>query len=324
MQLLPYREAEDAAAWDEFVAAAPMSTLLHTRRYLGYHGERFRDASLMLRDERGRLVGVFPAAVDRADGRRVTSHPGVTYGGMVHAGRLSGESMVEALKAVCDFYAGQGFSTLRYKAVPYIYHRTPAGDDTYALFRLDARRYRCDLSSAIDLASRPAPSERRRRGLKKAERAGVRVEWGAQFIAPLWETLSDNLRRKHGVSPVHTVEEIALLHSLFPREIEFVAASEGGQLVAGVVLFSNARVMHAQYIAASERGYEVSALDAVFEHCIERARSRAGVRYFDFGNSNEDEGRRLNTGLHGFKTEFGAGGVGHEFYELNLEDANRR
>lgn len=319
MQVLPYSESE-ADAWDEFVSRAPMSTLLHTRRYLSYHGDRFKDASVLFKDERDKLLGVFPAAADRDDERRVVSHPGVTYGGVVHDGRLAGESMVEALQSLCQFYVHQGFATLRYKAVPCIYQREPSQDDNYALFRLGARRYRCDLSSAIDLANRRKPSDRRRRGLKKAQKAGVTLARGAEFIAPIWQVLSANLERKHGVRPVHTATEMAQLHSLFPEEIEFVAAQLEGNVVAGVVLFNVLpQVVHAQYIAADERGYEVSALDAVFEHCIEHA-LKSDVRYFDFGNSNEDEGRYLNAGLHAFKTEFGAGGVVHEFYELELKD----
>jgi hypothetical protein len=317
MEVLSYAPAA-AAAWDEFVARAPMAMLLHTRRYLSYHGERFRDVSLMLADERGRTIGVFPAALDPDDDKCVISHPGVTYGGIVHDGGLRGERLIEALELICRHYAQQGFTRLRYKAVPYIYQQTPASDDLYALFRMGARRYRCDLSSTIDLAARAAPSERRRRGLKKALKAGVEIKEGAGFIAPLWNVLEDNLARKHDRKPVHTAEEIAQLRALFPTEIEFVVAVLEGQVEAGVVLFLSPRVVHSQYIASSVTGYELCALDAVLEHCIAQAQARQ-ARYFDFGNSNEDEGRQLNAGLFNFKREFGAGSVVYEFYELDLK-----
>jgi hypothetical protein len=316
MEVLRYAPAA-AESWDEFVARTPAATLLHTRRYLSYHGERFRDLSLLLLDEKERLVGVFPAAVDPRDDKRVVSHPGVTYGGVMHDGRLRGERMIEALKALRDHYAQQGFVTLGYKAVPYIYHREPSSDDLYALFRLGAQRYRCDLSSAIDLAARPEPSDRRRRGLKKALKSGVEIKQGAEFIAPLWRVLEDNLARKHDTKPVHSAQEIAQLHALFPAEIEFIVALLDGQVEAGVVLFATPLVLHAQYIASSNTGHEVCALDALFTHSIAMAQARR-TRYFDFGNSNEDEGRYLNAGLFQFKTEFGAGGVAYEFYELSI------
>ena len=110
MEVLAYAPAA-AAAWDELVARAPMATLLHTRRYLSYHGARFQDVSLVLQDEQARFVGVLPAAVDPHDESRVVSHPGVTYGGVVHDGRLRGARMLEALAAVRRHYAPQGFTT---------------------------------------------------------------------------------------------------------------------------------------------------------------------------------------------------------------------
>jgi hypothetical protein len=316
MEIVPFRD-EDAPLWDEFAAGSPAATFLHTRRYLSYHGERFRDASVLVRDEKDALAALFPAAVDPSDSSRVTSHPGVTYGGLLHQGRLGGERMVEALAAVRDFYAGRGFSSLRYKAVPHIYHREPSADDLYALFRLGSRRYRCDLSCAIDLEARREPSSRRRRALKKALARGVEVVEGPHLAAPLWEVVAENLERKHGARPVHTLEEIVRLHGLFSDAVRFVAALLDSRPIAGVVLFVSPRVAHAQYIASSPAGYEASALDAVFEHCVERAR-RDGLRYFDFGTSNEQEGRVLNADLYRFKSEFGGGGVAHEFYELDL------
>lgn len=316
MRISPYSE-QDAARWDDFVAGAPMATFLHTRRFLSYHGDRFRDVSALVEDDRHRLAGLFPAAADSTDERRVVSHPGITFGGLLHSGGLRGEAMVEALEALRGYYAGLGFERLRYRAVPHIYQRSPAGDDLYALFRAGAARYRCDLSCAIDLSARARPSTRRRRGLGKALAAGVRVEEGVRHAAQMWGVLEENLMRKYGAKPVHTLEEITLLHSRFPESVRFVAGFLGDEVVAGVVLFDGPRVSHVQYVASGEVGYNLSALDAVLEHCIAGAAAR-GARYFDFGTSNADGGMRLNAGLYQFKSEFGGGGVAYESYELAL------
>jgi lipid II:glycine glycyltransferase (peptidoglycan interpeptide bridge formation enzyme) len=76
-------------------------------------------------------------------------------------------------------------------------------------------------------------------------------------------------------------------------------------------------VTRSQYIASSAAGYDVSALDAVFEEAIRHARE-AGRRYFDFGTSNRSGGRELSASLYEFKQEFGGGGVVHEQYDLEL------
>ncbi len=315
-------EVGDAERWDAFCVSARPATFLHSRNFLSYHGERFRDRSLLLFEESGELLGLFPAAVDPSDERSIVSHPGCTYGGFVHHGALAGDAMVAALCTVAAHYAAGGAKRLVYKPVPFFYHQGPAQDDLWALFRLGAQRTRCDLSSTIDLDNQLPRSSRRKRSLSKAKKAGVTLVEGSAHLAALWAVLGENLDRKHGSVPVHRFDEIRLLADRFPKQINCVGAMLEGSLIAGVVLFNTPLTRHAQYIAASDEGQRVSALDAVFDQCISVARE-SGQRWFDFGISNERDGR-LNKGLHRFKSEFGSGGAVHEHYELPLEGALER
>lgn len=309
----PYSQ-NDADIWDNFCKDALQATLLHTRSFLSYHGESFVDCSLIIEDE-GKWVGLFPAALSPSDNTLVVSHPGVTYGGVLHQGILRGERMIEALTVIKQYYASLGLVKLLYKAVPTFYHQSPAQDDLYALFRLSAKKTRCDISSTIDLQHRLPISERRRRSLKKAIKAGVEIVEGRQYLPALWEVLCENLERKHGQSPVHKLEEIQLLAERFPENIRCVCGEVNGKVEAGTLIFTTPATYHAQYIASSEMGYDVSALDAIFEYCIQAAQQN-GKRWFDFGISTEKSGLVLNDGLYRFKTEFGAGGAVHEFFEL--------
>jgi hypothetical protein len=316
MEVSPYSEP-DADRWDDFAHLTPMATFLHTRRFLAYHGQRFQDVSVFIQNQRLEVLALFPAAIDPQDARRVISHPGITFGGVLHNGGLRGEEMIHAWEVLKTYYAEQGFQSLRYKAIPYIYHQTPTSDDLYALFRLNAQRSRCDLSCAIDLANRRKTSSRRKRGLKKALSAGVEVVEGERFIDELWRVLEENLERKLGQKPVHTASEIRHLASLFAENIKFIVALLDGQVVSGITLFGSPSVARAQYIASGPLGYDVSALDAVFEHAINQSQVE-GLRYFDFGASNRDEGRQLSGDLYQFKAEFGGGGVAQESYDIDL------
>lgn len=264
----------------------------------------------------GKVVGLFPAAIDPADKTRIVSHPGATYGGIVRQGWLSGPRMVDAMTDLRRFYADRGYRKLLYKVVPFIHTRAIAQDDSYALFRQGANRVRCDLSCAINLTSRLPSSTRRRRGLKKALKR-VTLSNDLTLLGDLWEVLAKNLNREYLSKPVHSLEELQLLQSLFPDQIFIRCALVEGKTEAGVVFFNSPIAWHAQYIGSSELGYDVSALDAVFDSAISEAQ-RAGASYFDFGTSNENEGRILNEGLYRFKVEFGGGGMVHEFYELEL------
>ena len=306
---------EHETAWEQFCAGAVNATFLHTRRFLSYHGDRFEDLSVLI-IESGKVIGIFPAAASTSDPEMVISHPGITFGGIIHAGRLCGMQMIEALTALSQYYGNSGYQRLLYKAAPHIYATTPAQDDLYALFRLDARRVRCDLSCTIDLTNRQPRSERRRRGLKKAQKV-VTLSSDPALLGELWVVIAQNLARKHDARPVHSLAELALLMARFPEQISVRCALLEGRVEAGIVLFKSDFVWHVQYIAASERACDVSALDAVFDAAITEA-EQAGVRYFDFGTSNEEGGMVLNDGLYRFKSEFGGGGIAYEFYELGF------
>ncbi len=309
-------QPDDALRWDDFCERCHGATFLHLHRFLSYHGDRFVDRSIIIEDGDD-WVGVIPAARHSLDEKIVVSHPGVTYGGVLHDGRLRGMQMIAALDSAAGLWRSAGFEQLRYKCVPHIYQAAPAQDDLYALFRAGAVRYRCDLSSCIDLRHRLPVSERRLRAQKKAKRAGVVVASGNEHLAEFWLVLEDNLRRRHSAKPVHTLDEIAMLLDRFPDRIRLMVATLDGNVEAGIVVFLSQTVAHAQYIASSQAGYEVSALDAVFETSIDQSRV-VGKRYFDFGISTEHDGRVLNEGLNQFKNEFGAGGVVYEFYQWDL------
>jgi hypothetical protein len=305
-----YRPA-DAAAWDAFVRSSKNGTFLFERGYMDYHSDRFADHSLIVRAG-GEIVALFPA---NRVGDELHSHQGLTYGGFVVSDAMTTPAMLDLFEALLAFLRHEGFRRLHYKTVPSIYHRLPAEEDRYALFRTGAMLTRRDVLSVIPAGRRGPVQARRRRGAAKADRQGVIVaearDWG-----PYWAILSDHLKARYGVAPVHTLAEIELLRGRFPDAIRLFQARLGDEVAAGVVVFESAMVAHVQYIGSSERGRETGALDAVFRHLIEDV--FAEKPYFDFGISNEEQGRYLNRGLIEQKEGFGGRAVVHDFYALEL------
>ncbi len=311
-------QPDDAAGWDGLVARSVNGTLLHTRRFLSHQGDRFRDASLAVRDDHDRLVAVLPAAHDPADDQVVVSHPGLTYGGLVHAG-LGAATVLDALRLAAGLWSGQGATTLRYKAVPRTYQRVPAEADLYAMFRLGASRYRCDVSACVDLTG-PLPVSRNRvRRRRTAEAAGVRVRpAGPDDVTAIWAVVTANRQDRYGVRPTHSADDVRALLGLFPGDVRAHAAvGPDGEVLATGLSFRTPTTWHTQYLAASEAGFALGAQDLLVFALVDEARA-AGHRYFDFGISNEDGGRVLNESLHHYKEGYGAGAVVHEFYDLDL------
>jgi len=317
LTLRPFDAGADEDAWDRLVAGSLNGTFLHTRRFLSYHGDRFADRSVVIEDDEGRVRAVMPAALDSSDRSRVVSHPGVTFGGLVYDDPLSGEELLEAFELIACHYRAGGARALRYKAVPQIFHRAPAASDLYALHRLGAVRHRCDLSSTIDLDHRLPLRGGRGKRARTARNRGVEARWGWEAAPEFWVVLGRVLGERHGVAPVHSLEEILLLAGRFPDHMNLVTTWLDGQMVAGGVTFSMGPTLHLQYSASSPAGRKVGAYDVMVEACVAAA-AASGHRWFDFGTSTEDEGRVLNAGLFEFKTSFGAGSVVFEHYEVTL------
>lgn len=299
------------AQWDALVRASASGTFLFLRDYMEYHAHRFVDFSLMIY-ERNKLVALLPAS--RHD-NKIVSHGGLTYGGFLALPELSSEKMLSIFDAVADYLRQQEIQTWEYKVVPYIYQLYPHAAEEYALYRLNATRIACNLSSSIDLATPQQYAELRRRCIKRAQKQGVTIHAENNF-EPFWEILQDNLQERHGVKPVHSIQEISLLHNLFPNQIQLHTAMLNNKVVAGCVVYNTGRVAHAQYISASPEGKECGALDLLFAHLIENVYT--SCRYFDFGISTEEGGNILNQGLLSQKEGFGARGVLYETYRIEL------
>jgi hypothetical protein len=302
--------------WDGFVETAKNSVFLFLRDYMDYHSDRFKDQSLLFRQE-GKLIAVLPASYHEAEASLI-SHGGLTFGGLVTGSEMTAVLMLELFTALAAYLSERGVRRLVYKAVPHIYHEVPAEEDRYALFRAGAKLYRRDVTATIALDRRLPFQERRRRGVKKARAAGLMVRLCTDF-ASFWPILEHNLHQRHGVRPVHTLAEIQLLQTRFPDNIKLFGAYTGDKLLAGVVVYQHRRVVHAQYISASDEGRHHGALDLVFDYLIsDYSKSH---EYFDFGISTEDQGRLLNSGLSEQKEGFGARAIVHDFYEMELAAA---
>jgi hypothetical protein len=81
-----------------------------------------------------------------------------------------------------------------------------------------------------------------------------------------------------------------------------------------MTIYETPRVAHAQYIATSEIGRRMGALDLLVSWLVNEVYQ--GKEFFDFGGSNEEEGRALNHGLLEWKEGFGARSFAHDFYQI--------
>lgn len=313
IEAVPYNQSMKAT-WDRFVDDSKNGTFLFRRDYMDYHADRFVDCSLMFY-KKGELMAVLPANY-KAEEQAVYSHGGLTYGGLVLSEHVSVADTMQVMACAMEWMKlALGAKKWIYKPVPHIYHRAPAEEDLYALFRQGAILEARGLSATIAGDGRMPMQELRRRGAKKALAKGVVYE-ECDELQDFWSILEEVLASRHGCKPVHSIEEMRQLKSLFQSNIRLFVAKVDDRVVAGTLVYETNQVAHAQYIATSEEGRAVGALDGLFCHLINEV--FAEKKYFDFGISTEQGGRYLNEGLAFQKEGFGARAVVYDTYSIKL------
>ncbi len=314
---------EMAKTWNEFVMQSKNGTFLFCRDFMDYHAARFNDASLLFFDQSDRLCGLIPANYNK-ESKTIFSHGGLTYGGLVVNHKAVQTTVMEMLAAAAEYYSENlGAEQLVYKPTPYIYHTLPAEEDLYALFRAEATLVQRCVSSALCPANHPKQRQSRRGGVVRATKLGMTVEEVAcaqsEEVKDFHDMLSEILRNRHSVSPVHSLEEMQLLMQRFPTEIKLFVTKHRGKVIAGSWVFITPRVAHTQYLATSDEGKQSGAEDMLIDWLISvRFKS---MPYFDFGISTERGGTYLNQGLIFEKEGFGARSVCYDTYKLNLQKA---
>ncbi len=342
----------DAEAWDKFVEDSKNGTFLFLRGYMDYHKDRFADHSLMFYDDKQRLIALLPA---NEKDKTLYSHQGLTYGGFILSTKTRVADVLELFDKTREYLKEEGFETWYYKQIPTCYHRCPAEEDEYALWLKGAELESCLVSTTIPLNGctlYPETERRRKRGKSKAEEAGYVIKggvekgviggvekgviWGVkegvekgviegvkegmeeEDFKSFWRIMEGNLMERYSVKPVHTLEEMLLLHSRLPEKIQLFLAIKDGQAQAGCVAYmANDTCVHIQYGHATPEGKQEGALDLLYLTLMEKFR-KAGYKYMDFGNSNEQGGHYLNENLIAQKEGFGGRATTYKQWKICL------
>lgn len=308
-------EASFYVSWNQFVSKSQNGTFLFHRDFMEYHQDRFQDFSLLV-FEGTKIVALLPA---NHVGDAVYSHQGLTYGGLLYKD-LKLAKVLEIVKQILFFLHTQGFQTLQVKCIPSMYTKKPSEELGYALFLLNAKLLRRDTLAVLNMNQKTDISKGRLEGVSKGIKFGLKVVEEPNFDS-FWNTiLIPNLHRKHQTKPVHSVEEIVLLHQKFPQNIRQFNVYFQGKIVAGTTIFESDLVAHAQYISANEDKNELGSLDFLYHHLITHVFQEKA--FFDFGISNEEQGRKLNNGLSFWKESFGASTLLQDFYEVQISNFN--
>lgn len=306
-----YNRESDFDVWNKFVAGAKNSLFMHDRNFMDYHADRFVDNSLMFFDDED-LLALLPC--NKKDDV-LYSHGGLTYGGFITDTSMKQHKMLDCFEVLKSYMKENNFNSFIYKIIPYCYFTNPAQEDLYALFRNDAQILKIESSSVIDFRYPIKLPKGRKAQIGRAKREGVTIELSTDFKSFI-ELENKVLSEHHNTKAVHSGEELELLHSRFPEQIELYVAMYQGKMIAGSVVFVYNNVVHTQYLAADDVAREIGALD----YCISEIINKYSVskQYLDFGISTEDGGIILNEGLISQKEGFGGRTIAYQTWRIDL------
>jgi hypothetical protein len=304
-------QATDKNDWNDLLSRSRIDSFLFNRDFMDYHSDRFTDHSFLIY-RKGKLVALLPGNIDD---KTFHSHQGLTYGGLISSNKVTSGDVIQIFELINYALRNIGLKEVIYKPTPWIYHNYPAQEDIYALFRLNAKRIGCNLSTTIFQHNKLSFIESRKSGIRKAKREGVSIA-ESDNLESYWEILEDNLMKLHQKKPVHSFDEILMLKDRFPKNIRLFVAEKSNEVIAGCLVFLMSNLLHTQYISSSEIGRQTGALDLLFDELI----NRIFVNYpvFDFGHSTEQLGRFLNENLIFQKEGFGGRGVVYDIYKYIL------
>ena len=308
-----YQE-NDYENWNAFIGQAKNATFLFHRDFMEYHKDRFLDYSLIVLDGE-KWVAVLPANIV---GNEVFSHQGLTYGGLVYNEKVKLASIIEIFKSILSFLNENKMEKLQLKLIPSIYHQKPAEELNYALFLAEAQLIRRDSMAVLDLSKPYTISKTRKECIRRGKRNNLIIKEELNFKLFWEEVLEPNLDKKYQAKPVHTIAEIEMLQRKFPNNIRHFNVYQDDKIVAGTTVFISENVAHPQYISGMDNKNELGSLDFLYHYLI--ANVFKDKRFFDFGISNEEQGKKLNEGLVFWKESFGASVIVHDFYEVKTSN----
>ena len=305
-------QPEQGHQWDDFVRSSKNGLFLFERAYMDYHADRFNDHSLcFLRDDN--LVALLPA---NQDGQVISSHGGLTFGGMICNHRMKTSWMLEIFESLLEYLHSHEIETLTYKTIPHIYHRMPAEEDLYALFRNNASLVGRNIASVICFDDKPSYSKGRKWSVKKSQSQGLSVKSGREYLNEFIAIELQLLQDKYQSAPVHSFNEMDFLMERFPSNIRLHTVWREKSMVGGTLVYVYGETVRTQYIGSTPEGRDLCAIDYLFDELLN---GTYGTRkYFDFGTSNLEDGKFLEQSLVQNKESYGGRGIVYDTYQINL------
>ena len=301
--------------WDDFVNTTNGGTLHSKRSFLNYHKDKFQDFSLMFKIK-NKVVAILPAVI--VD-KKLISHPGASYGGLIYKENLKMESLLDINHVLNNICEQNNIESIEMRFPYSIISKNHFDKLKYCLAKQTNKVSR-EISQYIDLKShqRGSYSENFNRILKKDHKLTTQPTTNKEEVSKFYTLLEQNLL-KHNTKPTHTFKELIYLIDNLKDECKvFLTTDEEGHIVSGsFVLELTKNTAHTFYLCSDYRFIKKSPLVNTIDHMAKYYKN-LGFDHLNLGISTENKGENINLSLNNFKEKFNSCGTVRETFHINI------
>ncbi|MBD2296482.1 GNAT family N-acetyltransferase [Anabaena sphaerica FACHB-251] len=281
---------------DTLFSSASNETLFHHPKFLSYHANaKFPDANWRhyLFREGSRLIGYLPGALVMEDSGCIYKSPfASSFGGLVY-GNLNFAQIDTCLEKWWHDLDQQNIQRAEVILAPLPYSSPNFCEGVE--FKLNQLGFQLKAPELCLIVPIDKHSEFPRqlfrnkdwRYLKQGREKPGSIIYSQELndIKRFYPVLLEN-RKKHGVLPTHSLEEIICLHELFPHALHLFLATVDENVVAGILAFqTNKRVLNAFYQASNEQGRKIRAMNFLCAEVYGWSLSQS-IAWVDLGSSS--------------------------------------
>lgn len=315
--------------WDKFIDEKSINgTFLQSRRFFNYHpAGRFKEASLVIYNEKNNIAALCPACELQQDDKKVFfSHKGSTFGGIiVDRKHYNAKHIVVLVEELKTYLKEQGYEEAYLKMTADIFAEAESDLFQYAFWHAGYTEHK-ELSTYVNYATYKESilsnfAQGKRTNVHNCEKEGLTVRplTSDEEVKVFYDILCENLS-KYDTKPVHTIEELLdFKNERFVKECGFFGVFKDDEMLAGSMMFYFDKVgcAHTQYLAARQAYNKLSPMTFMYYSMIVEMKER-GYQTISWGTATEELGQVLNMGLITSKEDFGSSYSTNRTYSIVL------
>lgn len=304
MKILEFEKGR-GKAWDEFVASSPTGTCHHLSGWEKVLSEVycFKSASIMAVDNADKITGVLPMFLmnDMFGKKYLISNPFLNYAGICATNIETENALIEKAK---DIARENNVSYLEIK------HLAAEADALHA--KKDFVTMFLKLNKDTDSTWKGSLKAKTRNQVRKAAKAGLKVDYGNKYLNDFYKVYATNLRDLG--TPAHPEKFFRSILEEFIDNSGIIVVKYQERVIGGMIHLHFKNVFSDPWASSLKEFNKLCPNNMLYWGAIKYA-SEKGFEYFDFGRSTMDSGTYM------FKKQWGAEQVQLNYqYFLNKAD----